>query len=83
MKKSILTAIAAVAAISGAVGYHSQQNHESQLSAVEMANLEALTDTEGWGYVDYDIACTPVGNGCIATPSIWNPDLGGISQFNN
>ena len=47
MKKSILTAIVAVAAVSGAIGYQSQQTAESQLSAVELANLEALTDTEG------------------------------------
>lgn len=80
MKKSILTAIAAVAAISGAVGYQSQQSHESQLSAIEMANLEALTDTEGWGYVDYHAACVEGEGGCALIGGYWFGDKAGFGH---
>ena len=78
MKKSILTAIVAVAAVSGAIGYQSQQTAESQLSAVEMANLEALSSGEG---PDYDAACIGTGKGCSTAPNVWIKDSGYVAPI--
>lgn len=46
MKKIFLSALVAVAAVSGAVGYQTYQSNESTLSELGMANVDALTESE-------------------------------------
>lgn len=53
MKKNFSSAIVAVAAISGIVGYF-KQYQQSKLSVLAIANIEAITKDEMNGYLQRD-----------------------------
>ena len=57
MKKFMVPAIA-VAAIVGSVFGYSQLGNTPQQSSVASANIEALSDKEAWGEVEYDKGCS-------------------------
>ena len=78
MKKLLIPAIVAVAAISGFIGYQAQQSTESQLSDLAMANIEALADGEG---LDYDAGCKDTGPGCTTAPNVWIIGSGYVARY--
>ena len=73
-KVTIAAAIVAAVSISAYLGFRPAT--ESELSELQLANAEALSDGEV--YIEYHVACDGPGDGCVLSGTRYYPTYKGI-----
>lgn len=73
MKKIVITLLVTIA-LGTATFFATKSMSAQSLTPIQLANIEALTDPEGWGEVDFADACLPKGDGCAMKDGVWHND---------
>ena len=73
MKKIVITSLVTIA-LGTAAFFTTKSLSAPSLTPIQLANIEALTDPEGWGEVDFADACLPNGKGCAMKDGVWYND---------